>query len=101
REMWGRGAARRAAQNGGVEKREPPDQPLDVLVQHIVTVALGGGFTADALYAEVTTAWAYRNLTRAAFDWALAFCAHGGESLAAYPEYHRIVRDDDGVWRVK
>jgi ATP-dependent Lhr-like helicase len=94
-------AARWAARTGRVEKRESPDQPLDVLVQHIVTVALGGGFTADALHAEVTTAWAYRNLTRADFDWALAFCAHGGESLAAYPEYHRIVRDDDGTWRVK
>ncbi|MDB5856801.1 MAG: lhr, partial [Ramlibacter sp.] len=94
-------AARWAAHGGRVEKRESPDQPLDVLVQHIVTVALGGGFTADALYAEVGTAWAYRNLTRAAFDWALAFCAHGGESLAAYPEYHRIVRGDDGVYRVK
>jgi ATP-dependent Lhr-like helicase len=94
-------AARWAARNGRVEKRESPDQPLDVLVQHIVTVALGGGFTADALYAEVSTAWAYRNLSRATFDWALAFCAHGGESLAAYPEYHRIVRGDDGVYRVK
>jgi ATP-dependent Lhr-like helicase len=94
-------AARWAARSGRVEKAEAPDQPLDVLVQHIVTVALGGGFTADALYAEVTTAWSYRNLTRAAFDWALAFCAHGGESLAAYPEYHRIVRGDEGVYRVK
>ncbi|MGV3570887.1 MAG: ligase-associated DNA damage response DEXH box helicase [Ramlibacter sp.] len=93
-------AARRAAQAGRVEKRTPPDQPLDVLVQHIVTLALGGGFEADALYAEVTSAWSYRNLTRAEFDWALAFCERGGESLGAYPEYHRIVRGDDGVYRV-
>lgn len=93
-------AARRAAQAGRVEKRTPPDQPLDVLVQHVVTLALGGGFEADALYAEVTSAWSYRNLTRAEFDWALAFCERGGESLGAYPEYHRIVRGDDGVYRV-
>ena len=66
-----------------------------------MTVALGGGFTADALYAEVATAWSYRQLTRAEFDWALAFCERGGESLGAYPEYHRIVRDDDGIWRVR
>lgn len=94
-------AARRAAHAGRVEKRRPPEKPLDVLVQHIVTVALGGGFQADALYEEVVTAWSYRRLTRAEFDWALVFCERGGESLAAYPEYHRIVRDEQGVYRVK
>ncbi|MBL8325613.1 MAG: DEAD/DEAH box helicase [Rubrivivax sp.] len=41
-------AARRAALAGQVESRTSPDKPLDVLVQHLVTVALGGGFTADA-----------------------------------------------------
>jgi ATP-dependent helicase Lhr and Lhr-like helicase len=94
-------AARWAARTGRVEKRSPPERPLDVLVQHLVTVALGGGFRADALFAEVTGAWSYRNLTRAEFDWCVAFCERGGESLGAYPEYHRIVRGDDGVYRVK
>jgi ATP-dependent Lhr-like helicase len=94
-------AARWAAQAGRVEKRVPPFKPLDVLVQHIVTVALGGGFRADELYEEVRSAWSYRELTRAEFDWALVFCERGGESLAAYPEYHRIVRDEEGVYRVK
>ena len=94
-------AARWAAQAGRVEKRTPPDKPLDVLVQHLVSVALGGGFTTDALYREVTGAWSYRGLTRGEFDWAVAFCERGGDSLGAYPEYHRIVRDDDGVYRVK
>jgi ATP-dependent helicase Lhr and Lhr-like helicase len=93
-------AARRAAHAGRVEKRESPTKPLDVLVQHLVTVALGGGFRADELYQEVTTAWAYRGLTRAEFDWAVAFCERGGESLGAYPEYHRIARDDEGIYRV-
>jgi len=93
-------AARRAAQAGRVEAREPPGKPLDVLVQHLVTVALGGGFQADALFDEVRTAWTYRDLTREEFDWALAFCARGGTSLTAYPEYHRIAQDDAGTWRV-
>ncbi|MDB5882992.1 MAG: lhr, partial [Ramlibacter sp.] len=34
-------AARRAAQQGRVEERQSPDKPLDVLVQHLVTIALG------------------------------------------------------------
>ncbi|NML43809.1 ligase-associated DNA damage response DEXH box helicase [Ramlibacter sp. G-1-2-2] len=94
-------AARWAAKTGRVEKRTSPEKPLDVLVQHIVTVALGGGFAPDAFYAEVTSAYAYRNLTRAEFDWAVTFCERGGESLGAYPEYHRIVHGEDGMYTVQ
>ncbi|HKX42541.1 MAG TPA: ligase-associated DNA damage response DEXH box helicase, partial [Burkholderiaceae bacterium] len=92
-------AARRAALAGKIEKRATPDKPLDVLVQHLVTIALGGGFTADAMFREVRSAYAYRHLTRAEFDWAVAFVEGGGASLAAYPEYHRVQRMD-GVYRV-
>jgi len=94
-------AARRAAQAGRIEQRESPDKPLDVLVQHLVTIALGGGFRAPELFEEVRTAWAYRELAQEEFDWALAFCARGGESLTAYPDYHRIVQGEEGVWRVR
>jgi ATP-dependent Lhr-like helicase len=93
-------AARAAAKAGHVEDRRAPDKPLDVLVQHLVTIALGGGFRKDALFEEVRAAWSYRDLTREEFDWALAFCSQGGSSLAAYPEYHRIAQDEEGVWHV-
>ena len=63
-------------------------------------MALGGGFEPDAMYAEVITAPAYRQLAREEFDWALAFCEHGGASLGAYPDYHRIQRDAQGRYRV-
>jgi ATP-dependent helicase Lhr and Lhr-like helicase len=94
-------AARRAAQEGRVEERQSPDKPLDVLVQHLVTIALGGGFRAGELFDEVRSAWAYRHLTREEFDWALAFCERGGESLTAYPDYHRIAIDEEGIYRVQ
>jgi ATP-dependent helicase Lhr and Lhr-like helicase len=92
-------AARRAALAGRIEKRETPDKPLDVLVQHLVTVALGGGFTADAMFEEVCSAHAYRTLGRDEFDWALSFVEGDSGSLAAYPEYHRVQKID-GVYRV-
>jgi len=92
-------AARHAAQAGRIEKRASPQQPLDVLVQHLVTVALGGGFEARALYDEVRGAHAYRELSRAAFQWALDFVERGGASLGAYPEYHRV-QLVDGRYRV-
>ena len=92
-------AARRAAQAGRIEKRATPEKPFDVLVQHLVTVALGGGFTARALFEEVSTAWAYRALGWEEFLWALAFVEQGGASLSAYPDYHRV-KLVDGVYRV-
>ena len=92
-------AARVAAGERRVETRLPPEAPIDVLVQHLVTVALGGGFDADALHAEVRTTWAYRDLDRAAFDWALDFVTRGG-SLHAYPEYRRVEQDAEGRYLV-
>ena len=83
-------AAREALAARRLEDRPPPDRPLDVLVQHMVTVAAGGGFVPDQLYAEVKNAASYVHLTREQFDWALAFVTTGGEALGAYPQYQRI-----------
>ena len=93
-------AARHAAQAGQVEQRHSPHQPLDVLVQHLVTIALGGGFRPDALYAEVRTTTAYRDLDETHWHWCLDFVRQGGPSLASYPDYQRVAPDDAGVWRV-
>ncbi|MBN8511334.1 MAG: DNA ligase-associated DEXH box helicase, partial [Burkholderiales bacterium] len=81
---------------GRVEARVPPEAPLDVLVQHLVSVALGGGFDADELLAEVRSAWSYRALSAEAWAWALDFVVRGGASLRAYPEYRRVVVGADG-----
>lgn len=92
-------AARHAAQAGRIERRATPDKPLDVLVQHLVTVALGGGFEPESLFEEVRGTYAFRALTREEFQWALDFVEKGGASLAVYPEYHRVVLVD-GLYRV-
>ena len=93
-------AARHAVAVRRIEARTPPNKPLDCLVQHMVTIALGGGFIADELFAEVRSAWSYRTLTREEFDWCLAFDEGGGESLSAYPDHHRIARDEQDTYRV-
>ena len=92
-------AARRAAMAGRIEQRATPEKPLDVLVQHLVTVALGGGFAAESLFDEVCSAHAYRELTREEFQWALDFVERGGASLGSYPDYHRVLLVD-GLYRV-
>ncbi|MEO8855632.1 MAG: ligase-associated DNA damage response DEXH box helicase [Burkholderiaceae bacterium] len=83
-----------------VEPRLSPYQPLDVLVQHLVTVALGGGFEPESLRREVASAFAYRDISDGEWQWALDFVRQGGASLGAYPDYRRVEPDADGVWRV-
>ena len=93
-------AAQDAVAQRRIEPRASPHKPLDVLVQHLVSMALGGGFLPDELYEEVCQAWAYRDLTPQDWTWALAFVRHGGLSLTAYPDYRRVEPDEYGVWRV-
>jgi len=93
-------AAQVAIAERRIEARSAPHRPLDVLVQHLVSMALGGGFRPDELYAEVRQAWSYRELTDEHWQWALAFVRHGGHSLTAYPDYQRVEPDETGLWKV-
>lgn len=87
-------AAREALGVGWVEPRVPLRKPLDVLAQHVVTVAAGGGFVERDLYEEVRTTHAYRDLGKDEWRWVMAFVRHGGSVLRAYPQYARVVEQD-------
>jgi ATP-dependent Lhr-like helicase len=93
-------AARKALAAGQIEARRPPRLSLDVLSQHCVTLALGGGFQADALLAEVRGTHAFANLSDVQWAGVLSFIERGGQALENYPDFHRAVRDGDGVYRV-
>jgi ATP-dependent helicase Lhr and Lhr-like helicase len=86
-------AARAAIQAGEIESRNPLEKPLDVLAQHLVTIALGGGFESDDLYREVRTTRAYRSLTQDEWQWALDFVTRGGPALKSYPMYTRVTKE--------
>ena len=94
-------AARTAVHARVIEPRNAPERPLDVLVQHLTTIAAGSGFDENDLLAEVRGTWSYRRLTDAEWSWALDFAGRGGAALRAYPDYRKVTRDDDGIYRVK
>lgn len=94
-------AARSAAQAGRIESREGVQRPLDVLAQHLITIALGEGFREESMKAEVKSAYAYRNLTNSEWQWTMDFVVRGGSALQAYPEFRRVVLQHDGVYRVE
>ncbi|WP_305805152.1 ligase-associated DNA damage response DEXH box helicase [Stenotrophomonas sp. YIM B06876] len=93
-------AARVALAHGRVESRPPPRLSLDVLAQHCVTLALGGGFEPARLLAEVRGTHAFAALGDEPWQAVLDFIVRGGAALEHYPDYRRVVRDADGVYRV-
>ncbi|MCS4234641.1 ATP-dependent Lhr-like helicase [Stenotrophomonas sp. BIGb0135] len=93
-------AARRALATGVIEARHPPTLSLDVLAQHCVSCALGGGFQADALFEQVRRTHAFAALDHTHWQAVLDFIVQGGRALAQYPDFHKVVLDDDGVYRV-
>jgi ATP-dependent helicase Lhr and Lhr-like helicase len=92
-------AARRAWQAGRIESREPVRDALDVLAQHLVTLALGPGFRAEETRREVLSSHAYARLSQQDWDWVLEFICTGGPTLAAYPNFRKVVCVE-GVHRV-
>jgi len=89
-------AARDAVAKREIESRRPLRVSLDVLVQHLVTLALGGGFDPGELLQEVRTTRAFAELTDEQWRWCLDFAHRGGPSLTAYPQHTRIKPDDAG-----
>ncbi|MGC1778782.1 MAG: ligase-associated DNA damage response DEXH box helicase [Xanthobacteraceae bacterium] len=73
---------------------------LDVLAQHVLGCACGEPFGSDDLFAEVTLAAPYTDLTRADFDAVVDFVATGGYALKAYERFARIRQGKDGRWRI-
>jgi ATP-dependent Lhr-like helicase len=84
-------AARSAIANGRIESRDPVDRPLDLLSQHLVTLAAGGGFRRDEVLREMRSTRAFAELIESELDWALDFITRGGDALKAYPEYSRVI----------
>jgi len=82
-------ALRKAVDANWIEERTPPSKPMDVLLQHLGTCALGGGFD-DTLLEELRGTIGYANLSEGEWQWAVDFLSSGGRSLHAYPEHHRI-----------
>ncbi|MFN9619054.1 MAG: ligase-associated DNA damage response DEXH box helicase [Synechococcaceae cyanobacterium] len=90
-------ALRRGLEAGLVEQRRPPEAPLDVLLQHLVTLACGPGFEPAEALRQVRSCWSYRQLPDDDWSWCLRFLEHGGDCLGAYPRYRTLAREPAGA----
>jgi ATP-dependent Lhr-like helicase len=86
-------AFRRGLAAGAIESRHPLQQPYDVLIQHLLTLACGDGFTVRETIAEIHQTVAYAKLTQDEFAWILEFITKGGKCLQAYPRYQKVIQE--------
>ncbi len=93
-------ALKSAIDESDMESKEPILKPIDVLVQYLVTLAVSDGFIPDEILNELRNTFAYQTLTDKEWDWVLTFITTGGKSLGNYPEYSKVIIDEDGLYRV-
>ncbi|WP_293918274.1 MULTISPECIES: ligase-associated DNA damage response DEXH box helicase [unclassified Sphingobacterium] len=82
-----------------VEQRIPYIRSFDVLIQYLMTLAVGDGFDADQIFAEIVQTHCYASVSRSEFDECMAMLIHGGKSLTAYDDFHRL-EYIDGLYKV-
>ena len=93
-------ALRQALKQDKIEPRPPILSPTDVLVQYLMTRAVGSGFIAEATLRELRSSFAYRHLSEQDFQKVIQFLCSGGPALHAYPEFAKLELDDQGRYIV-
>ncbi|MEO1793801.1 MAG: ligase-associated DNA damage response DEXH box helicase [Pseudomonadota bacterium] len=73
---------------------------LDVLAQHVMSVACSEPFDMQVLCDEVRSAAPYAHLSEFDFERVVDFVATGGYALRSYERFARLRRDDDGRMRI-
>ncbi|HET9335195.1 MAG TPA: ligase-associated DNA damage response DEXH box helicase [Sphingomicrobium sp.] len=93
-------AALDAVDEGELDPENFRPGTLDVLAQHVLSVACSGPFGEAELLAEIRSAAPYAGLKDAIFREILNFVATGGYALKAYDRFRRIVEEAPDRWRL-
>ena len=94
-------AAREAIAENKLDGDPPRVGALDVLAQHVMGCACSEPFDLLALFDEVRSAGPYRDLIWEDFEQVVDFVSTGGYALKTYDKFRRIVKGQDGLWRVR
>ena len=94
-------ALRNAIEEEDLESQYPPVLPYDVLIQFLVTLAVGEGFEPQSLFELVKKTKSYAQLSPEEYQWILEFITKGGSSLGSYDDFLKVVVEEDGIYRVK
>ena len=93
-----------ALQNGiktqQIEDRIPFLNCYDVLIQFLMTLAVGSGFDPLKIYPVVSATFCFQTLDQERWQWILNFLTRGSQSLQHYDEYKKLIQDEDGLLQV-
>jgi ATP-dependent Lhr-like helicase len=92
-------ALRQAIDKQSLESRVPLQNCFDVLVQFVVTLAVGEGFVENEIFAMLRKTYCFQNLDKETWQWILQFITTGGNSLQQYNEFQKVVCIE-GVYQV-
>lgn len=90
-------ALKEAVRTQTIENREPLVNTFDVLVQFLVTLALGGGFKANELHIVVKNTFAFREISVAEWNWCILFITQGGLIGKNYEEFHKVIQNSEDL----
>lgn len=94
-------ALKEAIKQEQIEDRQPMVLSYDVMVQFLVTLAVGEGFSKQTVFQLLQSTHAFSYLSESEFNWAIQFITKGGKTLSAYEEFHKVIQDETDVFRVK
>jgi ATP-dependent Lhr-like helicase len=93
-------ALREAIKRQDIEARHPMVLCYDVMLQFLITLAVGEGFSKEELYRILKQTHAFSFLTADEFNWGIQFITQGGSTLKAYEEFHKVHLAEDGLYKV-
>lgn len=93
-------ALRNAIEDKDLESQFPPILPYDVLIQFLVTLAVGSGLNQAHIFRVAKNTYSFADLSQEEMDWMMDFITKGGNSLGSYEEFQKVVLDEDGIYRV-
>jgi len=99
-ELMEAAALRIAIDQEEMENIPCPENTFDVLVQFLITLAVGEGFMEDKILEIIRNTYTFKNLSKEEFDWVIAFVRHGGESLSGYDEFSKVEKEENGLFKV-
>jgi ATP-dependent helicase Lhr and Lhr-like helicase len=94
-------ALRSAIEHEEMESQFTPELPYDVLIQFLVTLAVGDGFDPKVIFPIVKKTASFCKLSDLEIQWVMDFITKGGTSLGSYEDFLKVVEDEDGKYRVK
>ncbi|HPZ26176.1 MAG TPA: helicase-related protein, partial [Kaistella sp.] len=92
-------ALKEAVKQKVIEPRIPQVMTFDVLVQFIMTLAVGDGFEEKKLFKQIKNTFAFREISEEEWMSLLQFITIGGGALKNYQEYHKVVIEN-GIYKV-